>query len=165
MANAIKVLLDGHNSVRIMCIQLPAILPGDHDEEEAAATRLVALLRNHSTLEEEMVYPLLADRYPDLIEQSEAEHEAADRILAEIEERPAGPELRRNVADLWALVQQHVAKEEREVFPLLEQMFDLGGLEALGRRMIGRQQELIQESVETVGSAAAGRPKNIYPKL
>lgn len=163
MANAIQVMADGHNSVRIMCVQLPAII--DRFDEEKAAVRLVALLRTHTTLEEELVYPLLADRYPDLIDHAEVEHEAADRLLDEIESLPPRVKLRQTVALLWDNVQAHVKKEEREIWPLLTQMLDLAGLEALGRQMIGRQQELMQQSVDTVGAAAIGRLQSIYPKL
>ena len=44
--------------------QLPTIQNGVQDEKEKAALQIVSLLDTHATLEEELVYPLLADAHP-----------------------------------------------------------------------------------------------------
>ena len=165
MANAIKMLQDDHNSVRVLFRQLPTVQNGAKDEEEKAALQIVSLLETHTTLEEELVYPLLADAHPDLIKHSKDEHAEATELLKAVRKLPAGPELREAVLTLSESVEAHVAEEEEKVFPLLTEILGVGGLEDLGRQMMGRQQELMQDAVETTGAAATGMPKNIYPKM
>lgn len=165
MANAIKMLQDDHNSVRILFRQLPTIQNGAQDEEEKAAVQIVSLLETHTTLEEELVYPLLADAHPELVQHSREEHAEAKQLLKDVEKLPAGMELREAVLRLSESVEAHVAEEEEKVFPLLTEMLGVGGLEDLGRQLMSRQQELMQKAAETTGAAAAGMPKNIYPKM
>lgn len=165
MANAIKMLQDDHNSVRVLCRQVGMVQAGAQDEEEKAAQHLISLLQTHTTLEEELVYPVLAESHPDLIEHSEEEHAEAEELLGQIDGLPAGLELREIVARLQTALEKHMAEEEDKVFPLLTETLGVSGLEDLGREMMGRQQELMQKAVETTGAAAAGQPKNIYPKM
>ncbi len=165
MANAIKMLQDDHNSVRTLCKQLPTIQNGAQDEEEKTALQIVSLLQTHSTLEEELVYPVLADSHPDLVKHAEQEHAEANAILGEIEALGAGVELREAVLRLQESVEAHVAEEEETVFPLLTEVLGIDGLEDLGRAMLTRQQELMKDAVETTGGAMAGRPKDIYPRI
>jgi iron-sulfur cluster repair protein YtfE (RIC family) len=165
MANAIKMLQDDHTSERTLFRQLPTIQNGAQDEEEKAAIQIISMLQTHTTLEEEMVYPILADAHPDLIKHAEEEHDEAKQLLKEIEKLPAGPELREAVLRLAESVEAHVAEEEEKVFPLLTEALGVSGLEDLGREMLGRQQELMQKAEETTGAASTGMPKNVYPKM
>lgn len=165
MANAIKMLQDDHNKVRMLCKQLPTIQNGARDEEELAGQAIVSLLRAHSTLEEELVYPVLADSHPDLVQHAVEEHAEAKAILDEIEEIGAGPGLREVVLRLQESLEAHVAEEEETVFPLLTEVLGIDGLENLGMQMLTRNQELMQEAPDTTGMAATGQPKNIYPKM
>jgi iron-sulfur cluster repair protein YtfE (RIC family) len=165
MANAIKMLQDDHNSARILFNSIPTIQNGAQDEEEKATMQLISLLQTHTTLEEEMVYPLLADAHPDLIKHSEEEHDEAEQLMKEIAKMPAGMELREAITRLQTAVEEHVNEEEEKLFPLLTETLGVSALEDLGRQMLARQQELMQDADETTGAAATGRPKNIYPKL
>ena len=165
MPNAIKMLQDDHNSARLLMKQLPTIQNGAQDEEEKAALQIISMLQTHSTLEEELVYPVLAESHPDLIKHAEEEHAEAKQLLAEIEQMPAGPELREAISRLQISVESHVEEEEAQIFPALTDALGVSGLEDLGRLMLARQQELMQQAEETTGAAATGRPKNIYPKM
>jgi len=165
MANAIKLLQDDHNSVHMLFKQLPTIKAGSKDEEEKAALQIISLLETHTSIEEELVYPVLADTNSELIKHSEDEHDEAKKILAELKKMPAGPEMRDAVSRLQVAVEAHVAEEEETVFPLLTELLGVSGLEDLGREMMSRQQELMQKADETTGAASAGMPKNVYPKL
>ncbi len=165
MANAIKILEDEHNAVNMLCSQMPTIQNGARAEEEKAAVRIVSLLKNHTALEEELVYPVLAESHPEFIELLEDEHEEANHLVAEIEAMPPDDELREAVMRLHLAIQKHVAEEEEKLFPLLNESLGRSGLEDLGLRMMHRQQELMQATVDQVGASATGQPKNIYPKL
>ncbi len=165
MANAIKMLQDDHNSMRMLFRQLPTIQNGAQDEEEKAALQIISMLETHTTLEEELVYPILAEAHPDLIKHAEDEHAEAKQLLAELEKMPAGMEMRELVGRLQIAVEAHVEDEEEKVFPLLTEAVGVGGLEDLGRKMMARQQELMQKADDTTGAASTGMPKNVYPKL
>lgn len=165
MPNAIKMLQDDHNSVRILCRQLPSLQAGTQGDEQKAARQLVSMLETHATIEEELVYPVLASAHPDLIARAEADHEVADGILAEIAELPAGIELREAVARLQDVLDRHVAEEEASVFPLLTDALGLSGLEDLGRQMALRQQELMAEAEDTTGAGATARTQNLSPRI
>ncbi len=165
MANAIKMLQDDHNSVRMLCSQVPTLQGGARDEEEKAALQIISLLETHTTLEEELVYPVVADAHPDLIKHAEEEHDEAKRIVAEIKKMPPSAELREAVTQLGAAVAAHAAEEEEDLFPLLTEALGVEGLEDLGLRMLARQQELMQHAEETAGASATAMPKNVYPKL
>ncbi len=165
MPNAIKMLQDDHNSVRMLCSQVPSLQGGARDEEEKAALQIISLLQTHTTLEEELVYPVLAESHPDLIKHAEEEHDEAKRILAEIEKMPPSAEFRDAVTDLGEAVAAHAAEEEEKLFPLLTEALGVSGLEDLGHQMIARQQELMQHASETTDASATAMPKNIYPKL
>ena len=165
MANAIKMLQDDHNSVRMICRQLPTIQNGARDEEEKAALQLISLVETHTTLEEELVYPVLADSHPELIKHAEEEHAEAAELLADIKKMPAGIELREAVRTLQEAIDKHVDEEEETLFPLLTEALGVSGLEDLGRQLMGRQQELMQAAEDTTGASATGMPKNVGPKL
>lgn len=165
MANAIKMLQDDHNSFRMICRQLPTIQNGARDEEEKAALQLISLLETHTTLEEELVYPVLADSHPELIKHAEDEHAEAAELLADIKKMPAGIELREAVRALQEAVDKHVDEEEETLFPLLTEALGVSGLEDLGLQLMGRQQELMQAAEDTTGASATGMPKNVYPKM
>ncbi len=165
MANAIKMLQDDHNSARVLMKQLPTLQNGARDEEEKAAIQIASLLQTHTTLEEELVYPILAEAHPDLVKHAEEEHAEAKELLKAVEALPAGMELREAVLTLRLAVEAHVEEEEEKLFPLLTELLGVSGLEDLGRQMLGRQQELMQKAEETTGAAATGMPKNIYPKM
>jgi len=134
MANAIKLLQDDHNSVRMICRQLPTVQNGARDEEEKAALQLVSLLETHTTLIEELVYPVLADAHPQVIKESEDSHDQAGAILADIKKMPAGMELRETVQSLQAVFEVQAEREETTIFPLLTETLGLSGLEDSGAR-------------------------------
>ncbi len=165
MANAIKMLQDDHNSVRMICRQIPSLPGSDHDEEEKAALQLISLLETHTTLEEELVYPVLADSHPELIQHAVEEHDEAASILAEIKKEPTGMGMREAVKLLEEAVAKHVAEEEETIFPALTEALGVSGLEDLGKQLMGRQQELMQSAADTTDASNTAMPKNVYPKL
>lgn len=165
MPNAIKMLQDDHNSVRVLCKQLPTLPGGNKDEEEKAAIQIVSMLRTHTTLEEELVYPVLAESHPDLIDHAQEEHAEASQLLDEIEKMSAGMELREAVMELLRAVEAHVSDEEETVFPLLTEALGVSGLEDLGRQMLGRQQDLMQAAPDTTGALTTAQPQITTPRI
>ncbi len=167
MANAIKMLQDDHNSVRILFGQFHQIPGGQGDAAEKTARQIASLLITHSSLEEEFIYPVLAEVNKDLADESVAEHAEAKRLLDELDGMEAGTDsgLSELLTQLQAAIEAHVAKEEESVFPVLTDRLGVSELEDLGRKMLGRQQELMQENEDTTGAAQVGRPQTVYPKM
>jgi len=167
MANAIKMLQDDHNSVRMLFGQFHQIPAGQGDVAEKTARQIAAMLTTHAALEEEFIYPVLAEHSPDLAEESVGEHDQAKKILKDLEGVESGTDsgLSELLTQLQAAVQAHVEKEEANVFPILVEKLGVSELEDIGHRMLGRQQTLMQENADTTGGSSAGRPQITTPRI
>ncbi len=165
MAHAIKMLQDDHNSARILFGQIQQIPGGSPGVLEKAVLQLTSMLTTHTKLEEEFIYPVLAEFDPEGAKQAEGDHDEAKGILKHMDDLPDGMELRDVVGQLQVVIEDHVAKEEETLFPLLSEKLGPIELETLGMSMLTRQQELMQEGEDTTGAAETARPQNIYPKM
>ena len=104
MSDAIKVLMDDHRKVERLFKQ--AGEGGNYD----ICMQICQELTVHSTLEEEIVYPVLEDEIdPDLAEEAQLEHEAAKGLIDEIEAmEPGDPQLRHAMRMLMNAFLHHV---------------------------------------------------------
>ncbi|MGE5817405.1 MAG: hemerythrin domain-containing protein [Deltaproteobacteria bacterium] len=100
-------------------------------------------LVNHFRAEEEVLFPEISARIPesrDLIDLLVREHEQMRSAIRNLQEEG----LAKLVFDLGDLLERHIRKEERELFPLFEQNADLFDVETVGERITN-----ILGSVET----------------
>jgi hemerythrin-like domain-containing protein len=127
-----------------------AVPPGDVARAEILAehiTNVATGLHHHHTGEDELVWPLLLARatmHTDLINRMEAQHERLheplDRITALLPRwrARAATADRDELADLFAqasvALDEHLADEERQVLPLIEQHLTPAEWRALGER-------------------------------
>ncbi|MFN2506415.1 MAG: hemerythrin domain-containing protein [Acidimicrobiales bacterium] len=96
----------------------------------------------HSAIEEEIVYPMLAQVDERRAEESQQDHEDIKDLMAEIEELETGdPALTKLVKRLEKNVLAHAAREEREVFPIIKQRLYHEGFE-MGRQAFALRQEM-----------------------
>lgn len=139
MSDAIKVLMDDHRKVERLYKQ--AGEGGNYD----IIMQICQELTVHTTLEEEIVYPVLEDELdPDLAEEAQQEHEAAKTLIAEIEAmEPGDPQLRQAVRMLMNAFRHHVEKEESNVFPKMEAQLSVERLKDMQREMWRRKQDLL----------------------
>jgi hemerythrin-like domain-containing protein len=94
-----------------------------------------ANLVNHFRAEEEVLFPELITRLPEsreIIDSLLKEHEQLRSAIPRLEVE-AG--LAKLVFDLGDLLESHIRKEERELFPLFEAHVKLFDVEALGERI------------------------------
>lgn len=139
MPDATKLLEQDHREVEQLFTEFETT--GDR----ALALRICDELEVHTTIEEEIVYPVLArDVDQSLAEEGKEEHEEVDRIMKQI--RSLGPSdgrLRTFVAQLKDAVMHHVEEEEEETFP---KMRDRVGdqLPRMGEQITARKQELVK---------------------
>jgi hypothetical protein len=100
----------------------------------------------HSTLEEEIFYPVMRTKADDqkVMEKSEPEHDEMRRVIAEL--RLADPRDRRHddlVFQLMRDVVHHVADEETVLLPEAEQTLSRERLSELGAEMTKRRLQLV----------------------
>ncbi len=165
MANAIKILQDDHNSVRILFGQAQQVTAGRSGDEDKVALQLASMLRAHNTLEEEFIHPLLKRLNPSMADAWTGEHDTTRELLAEIERLPSGMERREVIGRLREVVKAHADNHDTSIFPFLLEKLDLVAMEDLGRAMHIRQQELLHDGVDTTGAASTARPATIHPNI
>ncbi len=134
-----------------------AILKRDHREAEEllkrlaeskkpGATRrkttekLIAALKLHMEIEEQLVYPLVSERVGREEEQeAETEHELAREGLAKLSQLVDEPGFGAAVAMITAGIKHHVKEEETEVFPELKSQLERDELSALGDSVLAKK--------------------------
>ncbi|MGZ8489442.1 MAG: hemerythrin domain-containing protein, partial [Candidatus Binatia bacterium] len=91
---------------------------------------------------EEVLFPLMRERVAgcaELLDQLIKDHEQLRRAMAQLE---AGMGLAKLIFDLGDLLERHIRKEERELFPLFEAHVDPVEADAMGvklKELLNRQ--------------------------
>ena len=115
------------------------------DEDQATLERICQELEIHTTVEEEVVYPRLAELDRAMEEHAEEEHSEATELIAQI--RAGDPDSVLLAKQLQRAIQQHVSEEESQAFPLMREQLATEQLDAMGDRVAQRKHELtIQQS-------------------
>lgn len=147
------------------------LLKRDHDKvkktlsdlegttERATKTRTEGLaslkqeLQVHEAIEEEILYPALKEhpKTKEIALEAYAEHEVVDIVMGEIE--TTAPSDETWIAKFTVMkenLEHHIQEEEGEIFKQATQIFDGDELEALGRRMEDRKDELKKSFADRV---------------
>ena len=147
---ATQILMVDHEEADTI---LNTLASGDMGPNDAALFgRLKESLKLHTSVEEEIFYPALK-RFPEtkrLIEDSYAEHEEVDKLLAEMS--PGNSSWDEQILELGRKVKRHAEKEERELFPKAEEL--LGDQELL---RMGTAMQSIKAGRTPVPAAGAAR--------
>jgi hemerythrin HHE cation binding domain-containing protein len=142
--SAIDLLEEDHREVEGYFDQYEEL--EDESEKEELATKICLALRVHTQIEEEIFYPAArkATEDDDLLDEAKVEHQGATRLIEEIEEMMVGDDLYdAKVKVLGEQVKHHVKEEEEELFPEVKSA--KMDVEALGKKMAARKQELMSE--------------------
>lgn len=138
MSDITKVLRDDHARMKRLFLRASQA-PEDLDIALDACDEVTI----HSTIEEELVYPILRELDPRLADESEDEHEEVKELIAEIEDLdPDDPSVRQMMIQLKKAVIVHAEKEENTVFPVIEQGIPDQLLE-IGSQAFAMRQELL----------------------
>jgi iron-sulfur cluster repair protein YtfE (RIC family) len=136
VATIIKVMFDDHARIRRLFDRAKR-MPNDLDTALAIAQELDI----HTTIEDEIVYPALAELAPEMAHDAEGEHEKASELVDAIYKMEAlDPGLRPLVEQLERVVYRHVEWEEREMFPLIQNELR-NEIDDMGRLAFARRQE------------------------
>ena len=148
--NVIDMLMDDHKRVQKLFKDFEkadrADAEGLHDLVETTCMEL----QIHSMLEEELFYPairaaLSSEQTDERLNRAEVEHEAADEIIAKLQElSPEDPMYCAYFAVLAEYVRLHIREEEKDLFP---QAANAAGvdLQQLAEDMRQRREELFAE--------------------
>lgn len=120
-----------HDAVVALIALVRRDLARDDLDAAARTTRdITAILAPHTVVEEEGLFPLMADEFPDHIEALQGEHARIHTVLAEsaltVPDDPAWPS--RLLATL-EILREHILKEQDGVFPASLSVLDADGWE------------------------------------
>ena len=120
----------------------------DADKRTRTAIAEEALngLEVHAALEEELVYPAIAEvvEEKDIVNEAKEEHHVAKFLIKELRKMDAGEEeFATKFKVLGEIVKHHIEEEEGEMFPQAEE----GGLETeeLSQDVMKRKEKLMQK--------------------
>jgi hemerythrin superfamily protein len=134
VADAIALLQQDHRAVEKLFDRFEKT--GDAE----IARRICQELRLHSTIEEDLVYPVLEQLDSGLARQSRDDHRETKQLVDRIERlRVADGGLRALVEQLKMAVLEHVAEEETTVLPKMQANLDDDRLSALGDELSRRR--------------------------
>jgi hemerythrin-like domain-containing protein len=161
MSDAITLLMDDHESVDGLFVQLEALRPEDDAPAMVALVRqVIDSLSVHAAMEEEVFYPairgLLAEG-ESLAEHAVEEHQAVRELMRELlsmDAAEAGFVAR--LARLINEVRHHVNEEEHQILPRLRTVVGTSQLVELGKRLEDARAELTrQDPASLIGPAPA----------
>ncbi|NUT46182.1 MAG: hemerythrin domain-containing protein [Saccharothrix sp.] len=91
---------------------------GDVDAMAAVVRRIALVLGPHTVVEEQGLFPLLADEFPDHVANLVSEHRHVEAVLAEAGPgTPADPTWPSRLTAALDLLREHILAEQDGVFP------------------------------------------------
>lgn len=137
--NAIDLLKQDHRKVHALFMQFEKA----RSNKQNILDQIIKELSVHATVEEQLVYPLLAhDKKEDETAEAYEEHHVVKMMLAELADMKASDKkVKAKVCVLKEMVQHHVKEEEHGLLPeLKKQGVDL---EQLGQDILRRKQQIM----------------------
>jgi len=138
--DAIVMLKDDHQEIRQLFRDFQATGKNATATKGKLATRIIEKLTVHTFLENEVMYPEVRTRMPDLegdILESFEEHHVADLLCMEL--YAMRPDTERFDAKMTVLIENvthHMDEEEQEWFPKVRKGLGRAPLGEIGERMI-----------------------------
>ena len=141
-SDVVALLKRDHKAVAEMFAQVEALGPRAVEQRRKLGEKICEALVAHSTFEKEQLYPPFRERAEDKEEREQIleafeEHAIVDRLVEELQGMDAKDE--RYEAKLMVLIESvkhHVKEEEREVLPVVKELFEPEELLELGERFI-----------------------------
>jgi hemerythrin superfamily protein len=159
--NALEFLKHQHDEVDEMFSRFEEIKDnGDDAQKEDLVARICEALTIHAQIEETIFYPAarraVQEQGQELLDEAAVEHQTLKDIVGRLEMAPTSdPLYDAGVKVLSEYTKHHVREEENELFPKVRQTnLDL---DALGRQLAERQQELEAQDQRTSQNGRARR--------
>ena len=128
---AIGELTREHDAVVAHIAEVRSFLRDNSIEGAATTSRRIAeLLGPHTVVEEEGLFPLMAEEFPDHIEALEREHRQIESVLTEATDgTPDDPTWPARLLAVLEMLREHILKEQNGVFPATLTVLDTAGWE------------------------------------
>jgi hemerythrin superfamily protein len=157
--NAIDLLVTDHRTIRGLLEELSETTPRGVKTRQDLVEKIGALLKAHTTIEEEIFYPAFKeaggkDEAKIYFEALEEHRAAGELVLPDLlATDPAGETFSGRAKVLKELVLHHVDEEEKDMFKHAKALLDQDQLKELGERMHERKQELLEHKDELLKDA------------
>lgn len=157
--NAIDLLVADHRTIRGLLEELSETTPRGVKTRQQLVEKIGALLKAHTTIEEEIFYPAFKeagdkDEAKIYFEALEEHRAAGELVLPDLLATDAASEKFSGRAKvLKELVLHHVDEEEKDMFKHAKALLDKDQLKELGERMFERKQELLKHKDELLKEA------------
>jgi hemerythrin-like domain-containing protein len=115
-----------HDDVAAQVGLIRSALAGRRLEDVAACCRqILAILGPHTVVEEEGLFPEMADEFPDHIEVLRSDHREIEKVLGEAADGPPDdPTWPARLLNVLHLLGEHILKEQDGVFPAAQISLD-----------------------------------------
>jgi iron-sulfur cluster repair protein YtfE (RIC family) len=134
MADPIALLKQDHKEAKQLLRELADSRPGSR--RQVKVTKLSDALLLHMQIEQEIIYPVVAERVgAEAATEANTEHDLARDGIASMQRLVAEPGFGAAIAILTAGINHHVKEEEQEVFPKLKKKLDRDRLMELGNEV------------------------------
>jgi len=160
--NALELLKRDHDTVDKLFAEYEELKDGaDESEKEELVGQICDALTVHAQIEETIFYPaarraLQQEEGKDLLNEAAVEHQTLKDIIGRLESAPTSdPLYDAGVKVLSEYVKHHVREEENELFPKVRAS-DMD-LQAIGRQLAQRKEQLERRKSPAPGSEARGR--------
>jgi hemerythrin-like domain-containing protein len=115
-----------HDDVAAQVGLIRSALAGERLEDVAVSCRqILTILGPHMVVEEEGLFPEMADEFPDHIEALRSDHREIEKVLGEAAEGPSeDPTWPERLLNVLRLLGEHILKEQDGVFPAAQISLD-----------------------------------------
>jgi hemerythrin superfamily protein len=135
--DAVELLTSQHQEAENLFKQIEA--SSDPTEKQTLLNEVMAALRMHTKIEEEVLYPVLRNEMTEstkLFEEAMQEHQEAKKAMKELESMsPEESDWQDHFEILMHGVLHHAKEEETEMFPKMQEQLGAERLQELGEQM------------------------------
>jgi hemerythrin superfamily protein len=137
--NALQLLKDDHRTVEALFTRFEGLGPRAFKRRRDVVDKIIEELSVHAAIEEQVLYPQVRERIPDLepdVLEALEEHHVVKWTLSELEGMDAQEErFEAKVTVLIESVRHHVKEEESELFPQIRKALSRTELERMGAEL------------------------------
>lgn len=161
--DAIELLEQQHRETETLFDRFEAA--GSDEQKAEIATEVIADLRVHTTIEEEIFYPALREADEDLeddVLEGYEEHHAVELLMDELDGMsPDDERFEAKFTVVKEFVLHHVEEEENDMFPQAREALGEDRLRELGEQMQARADELRAGSEDATKEELYERAKEL----
>ncbi len=148
---ATDLLRIDHQQVNELFEQYRDAMEDESEARASVAQDICMQLEMHSRIEEEIFYPAVREEAEDLVQESLAAHADVMECIEILKDLgPDDPEFDTTMLRMMEIVEGHVAEEEDELFPPLEERMPTT-LERMVPDILQRREELVGSTEDLSG--------------